>query len=101
REALGASRITAIGGFASVVLGYFDRMRKEYERIVVDEQVEVLSFIGDVAHDRGRPVAHVHIVVGLSDGMTRGGHLLEARVWPTLELVLTEWPSHLEKVFDP
>lgn len=101
REGLGASRITAIGGFSSVVLGYFDRTRKAYERIVVGQQVEVLSLIGDVAHDRGKPVAHMHIVVGLSDGTTRGGHLLEARVWPTMEVVLTEYPAHLEKVFDP
>ncbi len=101
REQLGASRITAIGGFSSVVLGYFERSRKAYKRIPLVEQVEVLSLVGDVAHDRGKPVAHMHVVVGLSDGTTRGGHLLEARVWPTLEVVLSEWPEHLEKVFDP
>ena len=70
-------------------------------RVPVGTQVEVLSIVGDVAHDRGKPAIHVHAVLGLPDGTTRGGHLLEARVWPTLELVITEWPAHLRKVFHP
>jgi len=43
----------------------------------------------------------VHCVIGLRDGTTRGGHLLEARVWPTLEVIVTEWPGYLRKRFDP
>lgn len=101
RERLGASRITAVGGFSSAVLGYFDRSTKRYRRIPVDEQAEVLSIIGDVAHDENKPVVHVHAVLGLSDGTTRGGHLLEGHVWPTLEVVITEWPVHLRKAFRP
>lgn len=101
REELGASRITAVGGFSSAVLGYFDRATKQYRKIPVDGQAEVLSIVGDVAHADGKPVVHVHAVLGLSDGTTRGGHLLSGRVWPTLEVVLTEWPAHLEKKFHP
>lgn len=101
REDLGASRITAIGGFSSCVLGYFERSAKAYKRIVIDEQAEVLSLLGDIAHYRGRPVVHLHAVLGLADATTRGGHLLQARVWPTLEVVVTEWPIYLGKDFDP
>ena len=101
RERLGASRITAVGGFSSAVLGYFDRATRQYRKIPVDTQAEVLSIIGDVAHDQGKPVVHVHAVLGLVDGTTRGGHLLEGRVWPTLEVVITEWPAHLRKAFRP
>lgn len=100
-NALGSSQITAIGAFERAVVGYFDRTRKEYVRIPLDRQMEVLSLLGDVAHHDGDPVVHVHAVLGLDDGSTRGGHLLEASVWPTLELVLTEWPEHLSKRFDP
>lgn len=74
---------------------------KSYRRIAVDEQAEVLSFLGDIAHAAGEPVVHVHVVLGLADGSTRGGHLLDASVWPTLELVLTEWPKYLCKRSDP
>jgi len=43
----------------------------------------------------------MHVVLGLSDGTTRGGHLLEARVFPTLEAVVTENPAYLRKVLQP
>ena len=100
-EKLGGAHFTAIGAFSDVTLGYFDRAARDYKKIPLREQVEVLSVIGDVALDRGEPKVHAHVVVGLPDGQTRGGHLLSARVWPTLELVLTESPRHLRKRHDP
>jgi predicted DNA-binding protein with PD1-like motif len=98
---LTSCQITAIGGFSRATLGYFDRTRREYLKIPVQEQVEVLSLLGDVAHHDGERVVHVHCVVGLRDGTTRGGHLLDASVWPTLEVIVTEWPAYLRKRFDP
>jgi predicted DNA-binding protein with PD1-like motif len=101
RQRLSASHVTAIGAFSEAVLGYFDRERKDYTRIPVREQVEVLSLIGDVALKDGKPSLHAHVVVGRADGTTLGGHLLEARVWPTLEVILVESPAHLRKRHDP
>jgi predicted DNA-binding protein with PD1-like motif len=98
---LSASRFTAIGAFSEVVLGYFDWGSKDYERIPVNEQVEVLSLIGDIALDGTRPKVHAHVVLGLRDGSARGGHLIEGRVRPTLEVILTESPSYLKREFDP
>jgi predicted DNA-binding protein with PD1-like motif len=99
-NALGASQFTAIGAFSDVTLGYFDWNAKKYQRIPLREQVEVLSLIGDVALKDGEPKVHAHVVVGRSDGSTRGGHLLEGHVRPTLELILTESPAHLRKEID-
>jgi predicted DNA-binding protein with PD1-like motif len=57
-----------------------------------------LSAIGDVATgDDGKARLHVHVVLGLSDGSTRGGHLLKGTVHPTLEIVLTETPARLRR----
>ena len=100
QEHLGASQITAIGAFADVTLGYFDRQRKDYKGIPLSEQVEVLSLLGDVVLDKGQPSLHAHVVVGKSDGSAHGGHLLEAHVWPTLEVIVSESPTHLHKRFD-
>ena len=97
---LGASHLTAIGAFSEVTLGYFDWEKKDYKKIPVREQVEVLSLIGDVALQDGEPKVHAHVVVGRSDGSTRGGHLVEAHVRPTLEVVLVESPAHLRKEHD-
>ena len=100
-ERLGAAHFTAIGAFSEVTLGYFDRTARTYKKIPLHEQVEVLSLIGDVALERDEPKVHAHVVVGRADGETRGGHLLSARVWPTLEVVLTESARHLRKRHDP
>ena len=95
-----AAHFTAIGAFSGVTLGYFDRTRKDYTKIPVREQVEVLSLVGDIAYQDGEPKVHAHVVVGKSDGTAHGGHLLDARVWPTLELVLTESARVLSRVSD-
>ena len=100
-QKLGGAHFTALGAFSEATLGYFDRDAKTYLKIPIDEQVEVLSLIGDVALDRGEPKVHAHVVVGKSDGTAHGGHLLEARVRPTLEVVLTEAPRHLHRRHDP
>jgi uncharacterized protein len=100
-QGLDSSHFTAIGAFERATLGYFDRRQRDYLKIAVDEQVEVLSLIGDIALDDDAPKIHAHVVVGRSDGTTRGGHILEARVWPTLEVVLTETPTELRRRHDP
>jgi predicted DNA-binding protein with PD1-like motif len=97
-----SAHFAAIGAFRDVVLAYFDWETKQYQKIPVNEQVEVLSLAGDIAWtDDGKPAGHAHVVVGRSDGTTRGGHLMEAHVRPTLELILTESPRHLERKHDP
>jgi predicted DNA-binding protein with PD1-like motif len=97
---LDASHFTAIGAFSRATLGYFDMDAKEYQKIPITEQVEVLSLVGDVALNDGEPKIHAHVVVGRKDGTTRGGHILEAHVRPTLEVILTESPRHLQRRTD-
>ncbi|MBR1197606.1 DNA-binding protein [Bradyrhizobium sp. AUGA SZCCT0240] len=93
-----AASVTAIGAFEKAVVGWFDFATKTYKKIEVNEQCEVLSALGDVAvGDDGKASLHVHIVLGLSDGSTRGGHLLSGTVRPTLEVVLTEVPAKLRR----
>ena len=100
-EDLEAASIAAVGAFEHAVVGWFDRAAKDYRRIAVDEQCEVLALLGDVAEGQDGPILHMHTVLGLSDGTTRGGHLLEGKVFPTLEVVVTETPAELRKIMRP
>jgi len=95
-----AAHLTAVGAFRDVRLGYFERERKDYRHIPLREQVEVLALIGNIALAQGQPKLHAHVVVGKSDGTAHGGHLLEAHVWPTLEVVAVESPRHLQRTID-
>jgi hypothetical protein len=93
---------TAIGAFSQATLGYFDWDKKDYERIAVNEQVEVLALVGDIAiQGENEKKVHAHVVLGRRDGSACGGHLLSAKVRPTLEVILTESPGYLKRVHDP
>jgi hypothetical protein len=96
-----AASLTAIGAFSRSVLGYFEWETKQYKKIPVDEQVEVLSLLGDVAVGDQGPTLHLHAVLGKADGSVVGGHLIEAYVRPTLEVILIQPPSYLRKRKDP
>jgi predicted DNA-binding protein with PD1-like motif len=101
-EAIRGASFTALGAFSRAVVGWFDLAAKTYRSIPVHEQCEVLSAIGDVAEgEDGKPSLHVHAVLGLSDGSTRGGHLLKGFVDPTLEVTLVETPIHLHRTKRP
>lgn len=95
------SSVIGIGGFEQARLGYFDWKQSTFVENIVDEQVEVLSFQGNIAEgENGQPKLHVHVVLGRSDASTRGGHLVEGTVRPTLEAIITESPEHLHRVHD-
>ena len=102
RETIRGASLTALGAFARAEVGWFVLAARTYRPIAVPEQCEVLSAIGDVAEDEeGKPSLHVHAVLGLSDGSTRGGHLLKGFVEPTLEVTLVETPTHLRRTKRP
>lgn len=100
-QELEAASFKAIGALSSVELGWFDWDTKEYRTSVsLNEQLELLSLIGDVALKDGKPAVHSHLVVGKRDGTAHGGHLLKATIRPTCEVILTESPEYLKKQID-
>jgi predicted DNA-binding protein with PD1-like motif len=97
-QGLAAAQITAIGALSDATIAYFDWDTKEYIDIPVKEQVEVASLNGDIGVDeKGEPALHIHLVLGKQDGSAIAGHLTQARVRPTLEVIVTESPSHLRR----
>jgi uncharacterized protein len=102
REKLCGASLAALGAFERAAVGWFDIDSKKYRKIPVDEQCELLSAIGDIAEDDdGDASLHLHVVLGLSDGSTKGGHLLEATVRPTMEVTIVETPVHLRRKMRP
>jgi predicted DNA-binding protein with PD1-like motif len=95
-QAVEAASFIALGAFQRAKIGYFQWDRKSYREIPVEEQVEVITLAGDIVRgENGKPSLHAHTVLGREDGSTRGGHLLEGIVRPTLEVTLTQSPAHL------
>jgi predicted DNA-binding protein with PD1-like motif len=101
QQNLSAAQFTGIGAFSSATLGFFDLSRKDYKRIRITEQTEVLSLIGDISLYQNVPKMHAHVVLGKEDGTAHGGHLLEGITRPTVEIILTESPAYLRREIDP
>ncbi len=97
---LRASQFSAIGAFKKANIGYFDFEIKDYKKIEIDEQVEVLNIAGDISLKNGEIQLHAHVVLGKKDGTAHGGHLMEGIAHPTLEVVLTESPAYLRRQYD-
>jgi len=96
-----SAHFTAIGALNGAIVGWFDPQRKMYKKIPINGQHEVIGMSGDIALYQGKPVVHTHMVVGTSDGTTRGGHVLDAYVSPTLEVMVTVDPVAMQKRLDP
>jgi predicted DNA-binding protein with PD1-like motif len=101
KERIGGAQVTAIGALRRATLAYFDWETKAYQPIEVGDQVEVASLVGDLAvGPDGKPSVQAHAVLGRRDGSAMAGHLEEAHVRPTLEIIVTESPAHLCKAND-
>ena len=97
---LSSARFSGIGGFQSVRVGYYDPDARDYQPIDINQQVELLSLVGNLARKDGKPALHAHVLVAKRDGSAHGGHLLEGRVWPTMEIMLVETPAQLQRTMD-
>jgi predicted DNA-binding protein with PD1-like motif len=101
KHELRAGQLTGIGAISDAVVGYFDPQKKVYQRIHEQGQAELLSLTGNLALYNDQPFFHVHVALGLRDGSTRGGHLFEAIVRPTVEVVLTRYSRPARRKLDP
>jgi uncharacterized protein len=100
RERLVAAHFAAIGAIESGLFGWFDKNVKAYRNLPLNEQAEIASLVGDIGIVNGKPAVHIHAVAIPSDGIAWVGHVLNATVWPTLEVFLTAYPTPLMKELD-
>jgi predicted DNA-binding protein with PD1-like motif len=95
-----SASFTAIGAFSHATVAWFDDSKKEFKLIPIEQQVELVSMIGNIALVNDKPAVHTHVSVASSDGTVRGGHVINAFVFPTLELFMTVYPTPLHKESD-
>ena len=95
-----SASFTAIGAFSHATVAWFDDTRKEFRLIPIEQQVELVSMIGNIALVNDQPVVHTHVSVASSNGTVLGGHVINAFVFPTLELFMTVYPIPLHKESD-
>ncbi|HKO46360.1 MAG TPA: PPC domain-containing DNA-binding protein [Polyangiaceae bacterium] len=101
-EQVTAASFTAIGAVRAAEVGWFDFEKTKYKAMRHDDQLEVLSLVGDIGLSAdGRATVHAHATLGRESGRAFGGHLIAATVSPTLEVFVTTYPKPLKKRLDP
>ncbi len=99
-EGVGYASLTGLGAVRRVRVAYLNVESREYEAHEVEEQMELVSLVGNAALRDGRPFLHVHAALGRRDLTMFGGHLQEAVAHPTVEVWLQPEQGAVERVFD-
>jgi len=87
---IASARINGLGGFITATLGWGDPPKGAFKKIAIDQKCELVSLIGNISLRDGKPYVHLHAVVSLPDGSTKGGHLIDAHVSPIAEIFIVE-----------
>ena len=95
-----SASFNAIGAFSHATVAWFDDSKKEFKLNPINQQVELVSMIGNITLVNDQPAVHTHVAVASSNGTVRGGHVINAFVFPTLEVFLTVYPTPLHKESD-
>jgi predicted DNA-binding protein with PD1-like motif len=101
RHRIGFAVVRAIGTFERITLGYYDAVKKTYQEKTFDEPLEVLNLTGNIAKgEDGERIVHAHVTLGRPDYTTLGGHVVEAAVGPTLEVIVETMPMTVRRRYD-
>lgn len=79
--------LNGLGGATNATLGFYDLAAQTYQWQTFNDLREVLSLTGNIALDEtGKPMFHLHGVLGDREYQTVGGHVKELVAGATLEL---------------
>lgn len=94
--------INVIGALKQFTIGYFDIEKKKYNFKTFDEDIELISCMGNIAFKDNEPIIHLHVSVGKDDYSIIGGHLGQPSVVSiTAEVYIYEINQTLTRANDP
>lgn len=100
KEKVLAGSISGIGAIDHLDISAFNIKKKEYDKIIIDEYMEVTALSGNISQKDDSLYTHFHIICGKSDGTTVSGHLNEARIVLTGEIVVDIIDGVIDRQFD-
>lgn len=100
KEGIESAAFFGIGAAKNADLGFYLLKTKEYQNKTIKDEFEVASCSGNLSIFQSKPSAHIHIVLSDNKFQTTGGHLNEATVTGTLEVMMFPDKKFLERKFD-
>ena len=91
----------AIGALRKARISFYDQIKQEYQNLVVDKKLEIVSCTGNIAGLKDHRIIHAHVSLADSKGKSYGGHLISGCSIFATELFLIELNGlRLERLYD-
>lgn len=81
KHGITTATFTVIGALKRAKLGFYDQDKHEYLENLLSTPQEIAACVGNISTKEGEPFVHAHAVLADRNGSTKGGHLLEGRVF--------------------
>ena len=95
-----AGTFSGIGAAKEVVLSYYNLPHKQYQDTTINEDVEIVSLLGNIATMDGKVVVHCHGSFGDSEYTPKAGHVKKLIVSATCEITVQVLQGKLERAYD-
>ncbi|WP_072725312.1 PPC domain-containing DNA-binding protein [Tepidibacter thalassicus] len=92
--------IHGIGATNKATIGFFNLNTKEYNSTELIGDYEITCIIGNISTKNGEVYLHLHINLSDENYKTFGGHLTEAVVSATCEIIIDVIDGNIEREFN-
>ena len=99
QEGVKLASVTALGAVKDFTVGVFDTGAKVYKSNHFQGVYEIVSLVGTINTMNDAFYCHLHMCAADQEGHAFGGHLNEAVISATCELVVTCLPGRTDRVF--
>jgi predicted DNA-binding protein with PD1-like motif len=100
KENIKAASVNGIGATQSVEAGFYSFKKKKYCGYCFNQNMEILSLLGNISTKDDEPYLHLHIVVSNDEGEALGGHLTKAVISVTAEIFIDIIETHIGREAD-
>lgn len=100
KERIKLASVSAIGAVNSFTAGVYHVTEKKYESHQFNGEYEIISLLGTITTKDGEFYSHLHMGVGNDQGQMFGGHLNEAVISATCEMVIDIVEGQVERQMD-
>ncbi len=88
---------TAIGAVSRAVTGLYNVSERQYYKTEIEGPLEIASLMGNITSKDGEVYIHAHAMFSNLQCEVKGGHLSEAVVSATCEMVVTECTGDINR----
>lgn len=100
KEQISLGTISGIGASNKIEIGLFNTETKEYKTSIKEGMFEITSLLGNITCKDKEVYLHCHINFSDSSLNTYGGHLVQAYISATCEIVITKIDGTVNREFD-